>query len=125
MTQQQIENWSIGIKTAVAIGVFLIFQTAFVVGQFWALKGAVASIESNQADAKERADDRQADIQGQIEAVASMDRSRADALDARVRPVEAQSAATTATLQAINSNLVSLGGDLRDLRQSLDKKSGK
>lgn len=129
MTERQIESWSIGIKTAVTIAIFLVFQTAFVVGQFWALKGNIAevsgnvdAIQKNQEESKQRADERQDETQNTL-----------SNLDARIRPLETQSAATVATLQGINANLTQQGADqrafasqlqtdLRDLRQALEGK---
>ncbi len=126
MTQTQIENWSIGIRSAVAIGVFLILQAVALTWWLGSWSGGIKSrldaVQVNQDEAKERADDRQAETQARIDQIAAASREREAVIDSRIRPLEAQSAATTATLQAINNSLIQLGADVRDLRKSLEEK---
>lgn len=148
MTEKQIEQWSVGIKSAIAAGLFLVAQaiagTTFILGmkgelrdeindsqetltraltasntQIAALTQQVATVQENQAAGAQRAVDRQRDLETRIEQVITIGRDRNASLDARVRPLETQAAAQAATLTAINQNLVSLGSEFRDLRNAL------
>lgn len=130
MTPRQVEQWSVGIKAAISCAIFLVVQAAG--GAWWlgaytanqnavnaALKVEIQTIQQNQAAGAERAAERQEELDRRLGEIVQVSRDRNAALDARVRPLEAQSAATTATLQAINNNLIQLGADLRDLRNEL------
>ena len=130
MTPRQVEQWSVGIKAAISGAIFLVVQAA--AGGWWlahymatqnavnaALKVEIQTIQQNQAAGAERAAERQEELDRRLGEIVQVSRDRNAALDARVRPLEAQSAATTATLQAINNNLIQLGADLRELRQAI------
>lgn len=131
MTQQQVDNWSIGVKLAIAICVFLVAQGA--AGAWWlaswttnfqasvkAVDVKIEEVQNAQVAAQERAASRQTDIEVRLEQVVTADRERSTSLDQRIRPLESQAAATNATLQAINTSLLQLGQDFRDLRKALE-----
>ena len=132
MTEVQVEKWSIGIKSAITIGLFLLARA---VGGAWrlatwsrsfeakveAVDTKAETIQQNQEEGIVRAENRQSDLQERIDQVVQVSRDRNIALDARIRPLEAQAAATTATLQAINNNILQLGADVRDLRKSVEE----
>ena len=126
-------RWTIGAGWAITILVALLGQTigATVFVMRWssgisddisAVDAKVDTVQQNQDDGKERAEERQAQTQKQIAEVITIGRDRNLALDQRIRPLEAQAAATTATLQAINNSLLQLGADVRDLRKSVEEK---
>ena len=115
MTEHQVENWSIGIRAAVSLAIFMVLQaitaTAFVYslkGEMGVLNANVTEIRTNQDESRERADVRQAAIEGGL-----------DAVEARVRPLETQAATTAATLSSINQSLLSLNAEFRDLRRDI------
>lgn len=127
-------RWTIGAGWAITLLIALLGQTVgatvFVMKWNGGISASIAAVDSkvedvkqNQTEGKERAEERQAQTQRQIAEVISIGRDRNAALDSRIRPLEAQAAATTATLQAINNSLLQLGADVRDLRKSIEDKT--
>ena len=126
LTERQAEKLNIGVWAAGGIMVFLLSQAVVVTLWLSGIKHSVSlvdqkveEVQDNQASGQQRAEQRQAATEKRIDEVVTISRDRNTALDARIRPLETQSAATTATLQAINNSLLSLGSDIRDLRQAI------
>lgn len=124
MTERQVEGWSIGIKAAIAV---ILFTVAQAVGLTW--WGATLTASNGEVAKSVQS------IQNGLDRNLADDRSREAAIDSRLRPLETQAAATTATLQAISGNLTQLGADqragqaqlatdLRELRQAIEKGKG-
>lgn len=126
LTERQAEKLNIGVWAAGGIMVFLLSQAVVVTLWLSGIKHSVSlvdqkveEVQDNQASGQQRAEQRQAATEKRIDEVVTISRDRNTALDARIRPLETQSGATTATLQAINNSLLSLGSDIRDLRQAI------
>ena len=135
LTERQIEKSSIGVWAAGGLAFFLVSQAVAVTAFLYVIKSDVrqvssdvAVVTSNQEAGQIRAEARQAETERRIDEVVVISRDRNNALDARIRPLETQAAATTATLQSINNNLLQVGADIRDLGRSVrdsDKAEGK
>lgn len=128
ITLSHIGQWSSFAKTAALLLIGLIGQTLYLgwTAREWAnrmttVEAGVVDIRSEQAAGVQRADNRQAELQAAIDDVVQVNRERATGLDARIRPLETQAAATAATLQSIQSSLQSIASDLRDLRRDMQE----
>ena len=126
LTEKQREKVSVGvIASALAIAVIIGGGSWGGSDKFARIDASLSRIEENQEAGQERAEIRQANTEDRIDEVVTIARDRNTALDARIRPLEAQAAATTATLQAINNNIISLSADIRDLRNALKEETDK
>ncbi|PJN96390.1 hypothetical protein CNY89_02830 [Amaricoccus sp. HAR-UPW-R2A-40] len=126
LTERQIEKSTIGLWAAGGLAFLLVSQAVGLTLYLSGIKGSVAAVDakieavqSNQVAGQQRAEQRQAATESRIDEVVEVSRDRNNALDARIRPLETQAAATTATLQSINNNLLQLGADMRELGRAM------
>ena len=126
VTWSHVGQWAGWAKIAGVMALGLLAQTAYLgwIARDWAsrieaVESGIGGIREEQDEAKSRADLRQREIESQVREAVTTDRERANSLDARIRPLETQAAATAATLQSIQTSLQAISSDLRDIRRDI------
>ncbi|TPE53085.1 hypothetical protein [Amaricoccus solimangrovi] len=134
MTQSRIESppdqdWHVGgwtIERRLTVGTVIALVSIIALGaklyyRVDALEQRAAAIQTEQAEGKERADQRQVDTQRYIDEAVKAGRAAREGLEARVRATENQYAGVSAQLQGLGAQLTGIGADVRDLRKSIEE----
>ena len=107
VTWSHVGQWAGWAKIAGVMALGLLAQTAYLgwIARDWAsrieaVESGIGGIREEQDEAKGRADLRHREIESQVREAVTTDRERANSLDARIRPLETQAAATAAHRRA-------------------------
>lgn len=128
LSSKQLEDWSVGVKSAIAVCVFLVFNTAVIVGSWTMMQGKNTEQDRIIADL----DAKVSNISTQINITLNERRvardqqaaavsGRIDGLEGRIRPLEVSTASTASSLAFIRDNVIS---GFAEIGRRLDRMEG-